>query len=121
MRLKPELVRGVLLAVEEYLPFRRSELDWPANASKEELDYHCMILIDADLLKGNYSRSAKGNYFVTVERLTPYGHEYVDALRNETVFREVQNQLNVSKVASVSIDVLIQLAKKVMRETVGLD
>ena len=121
MQLKPELVREVLLTVEEYLPDRESEIVWPSNVSEEELDYHCMILIDAGLLKGKYSRTFGGSYFVYVERLTPYGHEYVDTLRNETVFREVQKQLNVRKVASVSIDVLMQLAKKAMREMVGLD
>ncbi len=114
MQLRPELVRDILLTVEEYLPFRESEFVWPADVSEEELDYHCIILIDAGLLEGSHSRSLGGTYHVIVERLTPYGHEYVDALRNEPVFREVQKQLNVRKLVSVPIDVLIQLAKKVM-------
>jgi hypothetical protein len=117
MQLRPELVRDILLTVEEYLPFRQSEFVWPADVadvSEEELDYHFIILIDAGLLEGSHSRSAGGTYHVIVERLTPYGHEYVDALRNEPVFREVQKQLNVRKLVSVPIDVLIQLAKKAM-------
>ena len=121
MQLKPELVREVLLIVEEYLPDRESEIVWPSNVSEEELDYHCMILIDAGLLKGSYSRTIDGSFHVLVEHLTPYGHEYVDTLRNETVFKEVQEQLNVRKIASVSMDVLLQLSKKAMREMVGLD
>ena len=121
MQLKPELVRDVLLTVEEYFPFREREAVWPTSVSKEELDYHCAILIDAGLLKGSYSRVMTGDFDIIVEHLTPYGHEYVDALRNETVFKRVQERLTVSKLASASIDVVLSLAKKISREMLGLD
>ena len=121
MRLKPELVRDLLLAVEEYLPFRGEEFEWPAYASEEEVDYHCIILIDAGLLKGTHSRALSGKYRVLVERLTPSGHDFLDAVRNESVFRQVQEQLNVRKVVSVPLDLMAQLAKRLLGRELGLE
>ena len=109
------------MAVEEYLPYRAKEFAWPEYASEQEVDYHCIILIDAGLLKGTYSRTFGGKYHVLVERLTPYGHEYIDALRDDSVFTEVQKQLSARNLASIPLDVLLRLAQKVINQMVGLD
>ena len=121
MRLRPELVRDLLLAVEEYLPYRAEEFAWPEYASEQEVDYHCIILIDAGLLKGTHSRALSGKDRVLVERLTPKGHEYLDALRNEAVFSEVQKQLSARNLASISLDILLKLTQKVVNQMVGLN
>ena len=109
------------MVVEEYLPYRAEEFAWPEYASEEEVDYHCIILIDAGLLKGTYSRTFGGKYHVLVERLTPDGHEYIDALRNEAVFSEVQKQLSARNLASIPLDILLKLAQKVVNQMVGLN
>ena len=121
MRLDPKLVREILLTVEEYLPFREKELVWPEGYSEEELDYHLAILIDDSLVKGNYSRALAGNFYVLVEHLTPQGHKYLDAIRNEGIFKRVQAKVVDSGLASVPLEVLVQLASKAVRDSVGLE
>ena len=121
MRLRPELVRDILMTVEEYLPDREDEIVWPAYASEEELKYHRFILMEGGLLAGNYVSSFGNAYDVLVERLTLQGHEAVDALRNESVFNEVQKALSARNLVSVSLDVLIQMAKKVLKDIIGGD
>ena len=121
MQLKPELVRDLLLTVEEYFPFREREAVWPQYASQDELDYHLTLLLDAGLIVGTSGGTFGRAYRVAVSHLSYLGHEYLDNLRSESVFQEVQRQLSARNLASISLDVFLQLARKVTERMVGLD
>ena len=120
MRIDAKLVREIMLVVEEYFPFREKDVVWPEDYTKEELDYHCLTLIDAGLIKGSYQRAFGGTYHVMVQHLTSQGHEYLEAIRNESVFKKVQDRLKDSGLVTAPLDILVQLAAKFTRDSVGL-
>jgi hypothetical protein len=79
-----ELVREVRKQVEEKGPPRGwAELDIPGH-SPEEVSYHVMILNEAGLLEGK-NLSTMQDFEWKARRLTAQGHDFLDAIRNETV------------------------------------
>ena len=121
MRIDGKLVRELLLVTEEYFPFREREVVWPDGYTENEIDYHCIFLIDAGLMKGSYNRMAGGTFRVVVHHLTPYGHEYIEAIRDEGIFKKVQEKLSVNNLTAASVDLILQLGMKLVRQNVGLE
>lgn len=88
-----ELIRKILFTIEE------KYVDTWLHSSKIKIDgydmktiaYHCVILHDAGLVsdyKGNYSGNELS--FFGVGRLTWAGHEFLDKIKNDTVWNKTK-------------------------------
>jgi hypothetical protein len=83
-----DLIRGLLLSAET---MDRSTL---ASYSAEQLAYHAQLLIDANFVKGWTKRTLAQAVPTTygIERLTWEGHEFLDAMRNATLWQRAKEE-----------------------------
>ena len=94
MKRDMDLCRKILFAIEE------KHIDTPIydlkieNYSIEQIAYHCKILHEANLIF-DYKAIYGGNHIVNfgVGALTWAGNEYLDKIRNETIWNKIKDTL----------------------------
>jgi hypothetical protein len=121
MKRDMDLVRDLLFHIEAdpLLDGRR----WmsPATAeevgvsdhSKEEVDYHLCLLIDAGLLNGKTSQGMP-----VFCKLTWEGHEFLDNIRDQDVWSRTKKR--IEGLPSVALGVIVDIAKAEIRKRLGL-
>jgi hypothetical protein len=124
MKRDPDLVRNILLALEnkagsnDVVTAKKMTLD---SWSEEEINYHLLLLLEADYIKGKDS-SSDNRTIVFVTRLTWEGHEFLDAARDNGRWEKAKSA--ISKVGGWSFEVikpiLIELAKDAIKTSLGL-
>jgi len=114
-----DLVRAILLQVEEKsIGLGCPELSLPGYTS-EAIAYHVMLLKEAGLLEAiDLSNNIHGLSFKP-KRLTWKGHEFLDAVKSDTVWNKVKTTV-VEKGASLTLDVAMGLALRFAKTMVGL-
>ena len=87
MKRNMELIRMVMLAAEKTKdPFELIDPKFEGH-NEAEISYHIALLDDAGLLHGQ-DRSAIGVYRWSAGALTWKGHEFVEAIKDESVWKE---------------------------------
>ena len=87
MKRDMDLVREILLAVEEE-PSYRSKINLEiAGHSREEVSYHVLLLAEANLIEAEVSARQAAEH--KPKRLTWEGHEFLEAIRQETRWKKV--------------------------------
>lgn len=117
MKLDPDCVRDVLIAVEDNTSFGVTfsypkQLDQAPTLSKysdDVIKYHIMQCAHADFI--SIADASLTGYFEIID-LTPKGHEFLANIRSDNVWNHVK-QLSV-KVGSGSISALSQIAVSVI-------
>src|SRR5437588_12086861 len=105
-----DLIRDILLKVaadpeldgSRFKLFDTSDFE---GYSQEEIAYHIDLLFEADFVKGVASLDAPAP---AISRLTWDGHEFVDIIRDATVWNSVKER--IKGLQSVAISVVAQLA-----------
>ena len=89
-------------------------------ADENQTIYHLQLLIEADYIIGFHEKDAGGRvYILAIERLTWQGHEFLDAIRDKSIWDKVKK--TVGKFGSqVPIAVITELSKIGIKEAVGL-
>ena len=91
MKRDMDLVRKILLAVEEENVF---ENDWRpeiGDHSPEEIVYHVELMKDAGLLDIDIRRFLDDSLpLIYLRRMTWEGHEFLDAARNESIWSQAK-------------------------------
>ncbi len=124
MKRDPDLIRQILLAVEE-----KNNLDqlFPTNLGitgwdNADIDYHALLLIEAGYLEGKATPMGQGNVMVVIKRLTWEGHEFLDAARDDGRWAKAKSA--ISKAGGWSFEVLkpilVELAKEAIKTSLGL-
>ena len=102
MKLKIDLVKAILLAIEEdddwSAPF---EIEIDGYESKDVV-YHLFLMDEAGLIQG-IDLSASGSRRYAVDRLTWEGHEFLANSKDETNWKRLKKAL--ATVGDVSFDV----------------
>lgn len=119
MRLKHECVRDVLLCLEENLGLYDSITTADINQklskhSHEDIIYTCDKLDEAGYIK-TYGDLG---YDILITKITFFGHEFLDSIRDNSVWNEVKSKSK--KLASISLSTLFELAKQVCLSKLGL-
>ena len=123
MKRNMDLVRLILKKVEEcchgdrFIPIGEG---WIGGHSKDEVVYHLQIMDEGGLIVGvgSNASSTSGPDYMPM-RLTWYGHEVFDGIKDDGIWSEVKKAL--SKVGDVaSYDVLKALAAKVALGFLGV-
>jgi hypothetical protein len=119
MRRDPDLERQILLAIESHNPEADRDIDlngftdWPAR----QVSYQIMLLDEAQLIKADELPDTEDDVSWSVpQRLTMAGHEYLDTIRDEEVWRRTKEGARV--VGSFSLDTLGALARGLLREKI---
>ena len=118
MRRNWDTIREILVRLEE-LPDTESLQsleDFPQERAYE-ISYHAELLLDAGLAEGKMQRHLDpGAADFMLQRLTWNGHEFLDAVRSDTVWNKTKKTF-----ASKGLDMTFELAKSVATEiTIGL-
>ncbi|MEQ7309878.1 DUF2513 domain-containing protein [Lactococcus petauri] len=130
MKLNPECIRDVMLDLEENLDVRgglmlvpaleKGELKRIKKHNFEDIIYTCKKLNEANFISFSTNICAAPNPYVfsKVGTITWSGHQFLDDIRDEKVWRDVKQ--TASKVSSVSIPILQQISAAVIARFLGL-
>lgn len=116
MKRNMDLIRLLLLRSE-------GDQDAAAECTKftvEELGYHVQLLIDAGLVEGMVARDSNGAIIgAVVSRLTWSGHEFVQTMRDNTLWKKAKEHF-LKPGVSWSFDLLKEWAKHELKQKLGL-
>lgn len=117
MKRDTDLIRMILAATEEApgqikAPFEFTDFD------SDTISYHIQLLREADLLIATCRIYDSGRIeALRINRLTWAGHEFMDAARNEKVWRRAK-QIGKDKGVSMPFDLLKDLLQSLVRDLV---
>ncbi|BBM65278.1 hypothetical protein VA249_19240 [Vibrio alfacsensis] len=118
MKRDMELIRKLLMSIEE--------LENPSSTAisidgyeERVVNYHLYLLIQADLLNGNFDFEGGGNLsipdYVRIYRVTWSGHEFIDNVRSEDVWNTLKSEfkeVSFSSLTNISKQLVEGFAKK---------
>lgn len=115
-----DLIRQMLLAIEDAPSgWAPSDLSIPGY-SAEQVGYHAYLLVDAGLANGSDassmgSESPEGH----ITSLTWAGHEFADAARDDTRWKKAMGLVR-EQGGHITLDLLKQLLSSLMKAGLGL-
>lgn len=118
MKRDMDLVREILLATEESDTDPRAWVNLPFEGRPpQEVAYHVQLMGEAGLLVVQDHQSIGVNgYRWLPKRLTWQGHEFLDTIRDDEIWRRTKD--GARKVGGFSLDVVAALAKGFIKEQV---
>ena len=123
MRRDPELIRKLMLAIEQSSqPLNdQAQID---SYSRDEVAYHMRLIIEAGLAQGSVMEDHSGGNttiprFVAILRMTNAGHDFIDNIRDDTVWRDVRKRL-AAVGGSAAVEVIKQLGAAALKAHLGL-
>ncbi|TVQ90226.1 MAG: DUF2513 domain-containing protein [Bacteroidetes bacterium] len=113
-----DLVRKILLEIEK----KEDPTGWLIpeieGYSEDEIIYHIKVLAEADFLDAK-NLGGKGGFEWAAINLTWEGHEFLDAARNDTIWKKAKDIIT-GKMGTASFDVLKRLLIKTAATQLGL-
>lgn len=120
MKRDMELVRKILLAIEEWPTNPKSEIPVIEGFDDEDIAHHCFLLREAGLVEGTDDRCMGYHSPIsTPTRITWSGYEFLDASRDESVWRKAMNQAKILG-GAVSIEIMKALLVGCAKEKLGI-
>jgi hypothetical protein len=115
-----DLIRRILLDVEN-LPAGQ----FLKNTSYEGYDQatvneHVALIVDEKIVRGIVHKSTKGIDGFFLNGLTWKGHDFVEASRNETIWKKAKEMILKPSV-SITFDLLLEWLKSQAKQSLGLD
>lgn len=125
MKRDPDLEREILLAIEEYDGTSRPGYADLSNleAATLQVNYQTRLLWEAGLIHAIDAETMTNRFATLPIRLTMPGHEYLDTIRDEAVWRKTKE--GAQAVGSFSLQTLGALARGFVKQKIsqhtGLD
>ncbi len=119
-----DMIRDILTKLEEFSNEEgRFNLSRFSQDKHVEISYHMELLIEAGLVNGQMSEEfGPGPEDFFVNRLTWQGHEFLDAIRNDTVWQKTKKTF-LSQGISMTFDLVKSFASDVaasyLKTTIG--
>jgi len=114
-----ELIRKILLEAEK----KETLSGWITPSfdgyTDEVISYHICLLMQAEFVEGIDLRT-QTSYEYGVKNLTWRGHEFMDASRNESIWRKAKKFLG-PKITTVSIELIKDVLLKYARQELDLE
>lgn len=122
MKLKHECVRDILIYCEDTLEFGNN-LSWKplyledvskafTKYSIEDIAYTLLLLEEACFIEASITKYDGGIYDISIYRLTYLGHEFIDTIRPESVWKKILPML--SSLGSTSLPVIQNIASQIV-------
>lgn len=119
-----DLIRKLMLILEQANSYVNDNLV-VEGYTRDQIAYHLGLIVRAGYAEGPQPRySSSGSdptipLAVVVNRLSPAGHDFIAALRDDTVWAKVKERL--AKVGgSASLEVIAQVGASVTKQMLGL-
>jgi hypothetical protein len=114
MKRDMDLIRLLLLDIEGD---EKTDL---SGFSKEQLNYHKALLIEAGLVQGAIANDGGGNIAaVKTIRLTWDGHEFLSAARNNSIWNKAKEAISKANLA-ITVPILKELLTILVKEQLGI-
>ncbi len=115
-----ETIREILIAAESLEPDKTLTLsDFPLDRA-HEISYHIVILEEAGFIDARISKTlARGPTNFDVHRLTWPGHEFLDAIRDESIWNKTKSTI-ASKGGSMTFELVMSVAVQIAKQALGL-
>jgi hypothetical protein len=113
-----ELVRIILRDMEGAEPMQTYQGFTYDGYEKFVVYEHIELLIEAGLLAGEVHRHSSGGIPV-VTRLTWAGHDFLDAMKDEGIWRKAKESI-LKPIGGATFDVLLDWLKWQMKEKLGM-
>lgn len=125
MRLNSELVRSIMLFIEESLTalnttISNEELTSFADKNEysiDEINYHLWQLDNAGFLNVNFSFNYDETCSVDIKIITWKGHQFLDTIRDPKIWKDTKSI--ASKLESISVTVLSNIGTTVLEHFIG--
>jgi hypothetical protein len=118
MKRDTELIRKILLFLEENAtPEHTTEVKISGH-SEEEIMYHMKLLLDNGYIEGYDSSPVKGIY-ISPTGLTWTGHDFLDTVRSENIWRETKKKL-AEQGGSMPLEIVKAVAIQIAAKAMGL-
>jgi len=117
MKRDMDLVRKILLNIESQESQRYQGDVEIEGYSKEVVNYHLLLLVEAGLITAVDASSQAGFYFIP-DRLTWEGHEFIEAARNDTVWNQAKEQMAI--VGGFVYELAKPLLIEILKQQLGL-
>lgn len=122
MKRNIDLIRQILLYCEDKNPDRvyTDELADELDVDFETISYHIQLLDDCGYIQTD-AMHAIGSFMpdFIIYRITSYGHDYLDSVRDDDVYKETKKKLG-PKFASITLDVVKSVATEVIKGQLGI-
>ena len=120
MKRDMDLIRKLLLKIESSETSYVDDFTIP-DYSQAETDYHVELLISAGLVNSNiHDRTADGRFHAVADGLSWEGHDFLDAIRSDSVWDKTKSFIKDSGLQGIPFDLLKEAAISVVRERLGL-
>ena len=123
MKRDMDLIRRLMLDIEKEPPGMHTPGTtlWREGDDPAVVAEHLALLIDHQYLKGHVARSLSGLELghVVVLSIPWRGHEFLDAVRNDTVWKKTKEKL-ASVGGTATVEILTQVASGFMKQMLGL-
>lgn len=118
------LIRELLLRIKK-MPDRGKGLDLNNEGySKTTVIYNLGLAINVGLVDGTvgWLQGGSDRYIATVMSLTWEGHDFLDSVRQEDVWKKTQERAENAghKIAHISLDLVKEVAISVIKSQLGL-
>lgn len=115
MKRDMDLVRGILLAYEtdEGSPYFTESLK---DYDEKQVRYHIEIMCDAGLLEAMYHPASSGPFAERPlgYRMTWFGHDFLDAARDDTRWKKAKGIMK--QIGGATFDIMKQILAALMAE-----
>jgi DNA-binding transcriptional ArsR family regulator len=115
-----DIIREILLKTEELLPEENLTLSNFDSDKSDEISYHVKLLEEAGLIKVSIAEFLGGNdIHFDLERLTWTGHEFLDAIRSETIWSKTKKTIS-EKGGSMTYELIKSVAIGLAKTAMGI-
>jgi hypothetical protein len=121
MRRDIDLLRRIVLAVED-LPGGSLNTELEIDGyTREQIGYHSYLLIDAGLAQGRDATYLEGTSPVWhINHLTSKGHDFADAARSEGIWNKAKTKIK-EQGGSFTVELLKDLLVRLIKGSMGLE
>lgn len=116
-----EVIRHILITIENSTKYRLITADFTTEKYNSQIiSHHILLLLDCDYIEITEVPMCRPGYTpLIVNRITSQGYDYLDNIRDDTIWNETKKQ--ISKVSSsVSLDVIKSVAGKIILGMIGI-
>ena len=119
MKRDMDLIREILLKIEG---LDDSQYGFPVCGYQQEVvDYNMDLLISAGLVNGKMTYSQHGPAKAFVQGLTWGGHDFLEAVRSESVWAKTKQHLKDHDLEGISFELIKPVALSIVKQLIGLD
>lgn len=116
MKRDPDTIRAILMAVERHAPMVSTQLEIPGTTA-DSVQYHCRLLGEQYIDYAN--ESTLRQIQLRLLGLTNKGHELVEAIKDDAVWRSIRADLKMDE-RSVPFQIIEEVALRRARLVAGL-